>query len=99
VLTNSILIIFSLLIFLISFSTAKAVSIIPTNRKELEVNELTMLFNIPEDDWVGTLINPNIPDGISKMFTFFSDYFYDYFYLLLFFFIFFFKKIELYFLV
>jgi hypothetical protein len=45
----------------------------PSNRKELQVNKLTMVFNV-SDAWVGTTIDPNIQPGISKMFVF--DFFF-----------------------
>jgi hypothetical protein len=47
----------------------KDVSINPTTKEGLEVNELTMLFN--NSSWVGTTINPTIPLGISRMLAFF----------------------------
>jgi hypothetical protein len=48
-------------------------SINPTNNEELEVNRLTMVFNCYNR--VGTTTNPNVADGISKMFTFYFIFF------------------------
>jgi hypothetical protein len=53
----------------------KDISINPTNRKELEVNQLRMVFKVSGWDRVGTTIYPNIPLGISKMFSLFIYYF------------------------
>jgi hypothetical protein len=53
----------------------KNILINPSNREELGVDKLTMLFNCP-DYWVGTTIEPNVPDGISKMFVFVFIFFF-----------------------
>jgi hypothetical protein len=47
------------------------------------VDKLTMLFNCPGNDDVGTTIDPNVPDGISMMFVF------DFIFLIFLFFIYF----------
>jgi hypothetical protein len=43
------------------------------------VDKLTMVFNCPDYRVVGTTIEPNIPDGISKMFVFHFIFLYFYF--------------------
>jgi hypothetical protein len=75
------------------YLVVKDVFINPTNTKELEVNELTMLFNNPSKYWVGTTINPTIPPGISRMFAFFFFHNYCFLFVIIvtyFFYIFFF---------
>jgi hypothetical protein len=53
-----------------SFFAVKDVWITPTNREELKLNQLIIMFNNPEYCSVGTIINPNIPDGLSNMYDF-----------------------------
>jgi hypothetical protein len=53
----------------IYFYVVKDVLINPSNREELQVDKLTMVFNCP-NVWVGTTVEPNVPDGISKMFVY-----------------------------
>jgi hypothetical protein len=60
----------------------KDVLINPSNRKELQVDKLKMVFDCP-NDYVGTTIDPNVPDGISNMFVF------DFIFLIFLFFIYF----------
>jgi hypothetical protein len=48
----------------------KDVLINPSKKEGLQVDKLTMLFNCPEYDCVGTTVEPNVPPGISKMFSF-----------------------------
>jgi hypothetical protein len=40
----------------------------PSYEEGLQVDKLTMMFNT--EFIIGTTINPNVPDGISKMFAF-----------------------------
>jgi hypothetical protein len=68
---NFFFIFFFLLNFLIYYYAAKNVLINPSNRNELQVDKLTMLFNCPGiNTTVGTTVEPNVPRGISKMFVF-----------------------------
>jgi hypothetical protein len=41
-----------------------------SSKEELQVDRLTMKFNCPTHNTVGTTIDPNVPDGISKRFVF-----------------------------
>jgi hypothetical protein len=64
--------------FYIYFYVVKNVLINPSNREELKVDNLTMVFNISGSfNYVGTTIEPAFPDAISKMFI--SDFIFLYF--------------------
>jgi hypothetical protein len=55
----------------IYFHAVKDVLINPSKKEGLRVDKLTMVFNCPGVyDFVGTTVEPNVPDGISKMFVF-----------------------------
>jgi hypothetical protein len=61
--------------FYIYFYAVKDVSITPSKKEGLRVDKLTMVFNCPGwGNTVGTTVDPNVPDGISKMFVF--DFFF-----------------------
>jgi hypothetical protein len=51
------------------FYAVKDVLINSSNIEDLKVDKLTMLFSC-RNTKVGTIISPNAPDGISKMFDF-----------------------------
>jgi hypothetical protein len=55
--------------------------IFPSQKEELRVDKLTMVFNCPGWNVVGTTIDPNVPDGISKMFVFHFIFYIFVFYL------------------
>jgi hypothetical protein len=61
---------FLYLFFYIYFYAVKDVLINPSKKEGLRVDKLTTVFNT--DITVGTTIEPTVPDGISKMFVFFS---------------------------
>jgi hypothetical protein len=52
------------------FYAVKDVFVNPSSKEGLQVDKLTMVFNCPGDNIVGTTIEPNVPPGISKMFFF-----------------------------
>jgi hypothetical protein len=67
----------------------KDVLINRSNTEELRVNKLTMVFNCPGfGNYAGATIDPNVPDGISKMFVFDFIFFFIFFVEGYFFFIF-----------
>jgi hypothetical protein len=57
-------------IFSICLFEVKNLKINANNTEKLSVNELTMKFNVGSE-WVGTIINHPITDGIYKLYVYF----------------------------
>jgi hypothetical protein len=54
----------------------KDVLINPSKKEGLRVDKLTTMFNCPGwDNNVGTTVEPNVPDGICKIFAFLFVFF------------------------